>query len=225
MNNAGLDHAERFDAMKKEVDGRVTHWYFDTGKENKRFEGALFEGLTGTTMPVGPFELDYFTNEFMGIPRMGKRSSKVHDEDHDVLLAMVATNSSHTNTTRYAWDASKSITTGDWFTSTPSDILAACIQLAETVTGEMIVVSASLFRINYMSAYYEHPSNLRLLLAMNDQLFPEWSACVFRCTEASGLDLPQAELNERLTNIYNNRLIDYVDDETFKQQIFNPWNK
>lgn len=215
MNNAGLNHADRFEEMKRDVDSRMVQWFFTLPSENKSRQMTMFKGLTEATLPMGLFENNYFDTECMGIPRIGKRNKGRHDDEYDMTLAFVATNAPATVISRCVWDMSDQ--------HENLDIIGVCIQLAKNNNDELVVVSSQAFTIRYGSAYYEYPPGYRLVMAMNDQVYPEWSVSLFRCSPDHSPNWSVTHRNECITNLYQQRIIDEIPDDEFEKQILNQW--
>lgn len=226
MNTLGMDHAHRFDKMKKEVDSRTVHWYFQIARLNDpslNLFPTMLEGLTSSAIPMGPFPADYFGKDCLGVPLVAVR------EDGDELvrdmvdLAFVSTNPHSTNIARFTWDClkSKPMLPGNGIHGAYAS--AMCVQLATNNSGEEVVVAVDRLLIDRHLSYYEHPAGHRLMLAMNGTIVPEQAISIYRC-RLSKLRGSTNDIYRRFTTIYNNRQVDYVNDEAFKTLLFDEWS-
>lgn len=206
MDHTDVQHHDRFEQMKSEVNHRQVDWWYCRPKDmvfDETLEAILDIMQKQTT--VGPFGSRFIAEgnghykpSFYDIPL---QYSMVEEKPAKFTgLAYVATNDSSSVLLSTVFDY---LRTEEGYSNFLNINLAAiCVQTAQNNHGrKMVVQMTCISRITPLT-FYEHPSNGRLLMAMGGNLQPEHTALAF------GGDVVQPKMHvqetmSQATELYN----------------------
>lgn len=208
MNHSDLQHHDRFEQMKSDVNRRQIDWWFyrPNNKPLDETANAIVEILKTQQLVVGPF----------GEPFVKKNEESFKDYFYDIPLQHLYLSSKVINFSGVAYVATNEessillTTVADYLRINENhkafmdlELSALCVQTAINNSGQRIVVTMSFISHLTPLAFYEHPANGRLLMAMNGTEYPDQSALVIGGTQVP----PTVHVQEAMmqaTTLYNN---------------------
>lgn len=206
MDHSDVQHHDRFEQMKSEVNRREIDWWYYR-PDSKVFDEGLeaILKIIRQQMPVGPFGHRFVTDHqgfykpsFYDIPLQQVLVKEKQTEFTGV--GYVATNDTSSILLSNAFDYLRNKDGYQTFLDT--NLAAICVQTAENSQGRKMVVAMNCISKLTPLTYYEHPANGRLLMAMNGSLYPDQTALVL------GGDVINAKQNiqetlSQATTLYN----------------------
>lgn len=214
MSSTGSQHHERYEQMKAEVNRRRVDWwlYRSNKKEVPDELKRIIELLKTQFLEVGPFGHTFVKEsptalkpEFYGIPLQ-------HDFTQEQVsqftgIAYTATNGDLSILLRTIFDYLRTPYGKEAFEELEFTLVA--VSRADNKAGKSMVISMECVEKLKPLSFYEHPSNGRLLLAMENADPPEHSALSFY----GNLRQPRVHVHDALdkaTKIYNEYELDNV---------------
>lgn len=225
MSLLGSEQQERFEAMQKDVNRSDVQWWFyrSEAPPNSDLDSVL-SFLSEDALKIGPLGQYNLTDEgrpkdlFYGIPlrTIWQRA----ENPHQSYLAFVATNPDAGILMKsvYAYFSQNEMEKQREFRRI--NFSAVCVQIATTHDGTRVVVAVDAVKNMRCSAFYEHPTNGRLLQAMSGEIVPDQSALVFFGDTQNSVETP-LKTNAMLTLAYNEYETGSIEQTDLSLQIFN----
>lgn len=227
MALVGSEHQERYDQMQKDVNQKeIEFWFHRSGETNETNTAGDLDSIISFLVkdafkvgPIGPHfvkeQKDKFKGLFYDVPLS---HTFVHDEvDNFEALAFVATNSENSVMMKGCFDFLRY--PGNDYAFTKLNLGCICIQRATANNGQSIVVGVDCISELKPMAFYEHPANGRVLMAMNGEEVPDRSAfLVYGKRVAPKVHV--STLYMESTNLYNDFEIGNIEKSELSMKLY-----
>lgn len=220
----GSEHQDRYAQMEEDVNFRTTDFWFMRSPEAPQDDelNHVVGFLLQEFMKVGPFGSHFvkehpgkWNSQFYGVPL---QHLFVHPStDGFDALAFVASNPASSVLMKGCFDYLRQLGNRVQFSQLGLSVMA--VQRARSTGGEQIVVSIDcLTNLNPLSIY-EHPSNGRLLMAMQGEEVPDVCALTLIGKRQSIVGNIH-DVYMDATTLYNELEMDEIEEATLIEELF-----